>query len=53
MDTTFIAAVNDAVSGVADSVTGLVATNLPIVLGVTAVFIGLSVAKRLVKKAAS
>lgn len=53
MTEAFVTAVNTAVSGVATSVTGLVATNLPIVLGVTAAFIGLGVAKRLVKKAAS
>jgi len=53
MDTAFITAVNTAVSGVADDVVGLVSTNLPIVLGVTAAFIGLGLAKRLLKKAAS
>jgi hypothetical protein len=53
MDTDFVTAINDAVSGVATSVTGVLATNLPIVLGVTAAFIGLGLAKRLVRKAAS
>ena len=44
-----ITALNGAVADVAGQVTGLVVSNLPIVLGVTAAFLGLGIAKRFVR----
>jgi hypothetical protein len=53
MSSGVVTAINSAVSGVATSVEGLITTNLPIVLGVTAALIGLGFAKKLVRKATS
>ena len=53
MGTSITTAVSTAISGTASSVVGLVTDNLPVILGVTVAFVGLSVAKKFVRGLAS
>jgi len=47
------AAIGTAVSEMAGDVVGLITANLPVILGVTAAFVGLAVAKRFIRTLAS
>lgn len=49
MSTEVTLAINSAVSGLADSIVGLVTTNLPLIIGVVAAFIGIGLAKRFLR----
>jgi len=47
------AAITTSIGDMAGNVAGLITSNLPVILGVTAAFVGLSVAKRFIRTLAS
>jgi hypothetical protein len=53
MDSNIAPAITAAVTGTAADVTGLIVDNLPVALGVSAAFVGLGFARRLVRSLGS
>jgi len=51
MDAAYVTALQTALSGAADDVTGILATAAPVILGVTVAFLGFRVVRRLVASA--